>query len=291
MRRDTIMSKLLWDVILFTTVAALSASVVTVYYIFSQWRTEQKMSVGGEFYLPAYVDPDGVTEMRDGKPVFESGQRINFENDEKFYNCTATVIDDNHFLTAAHCGEPGKVVSMHIYEETEDGYGIRSKGRYPVGEIVESLPGSDIAVARIYEDSVVIDAPSHISSVPVDTGDLVSTNGATTGISYGRVTTLQDSQRIFVSEAYIRKGDSGGPVWNKQGDIVGVVSGIQKSGHSYMTSVIPHKEHIEELVTMPSIPAPEQIAEKHVKTLRGSGDDVEHDGSIVTVTVTVSPPG
>ena len=141
---------------------------------------------------------------------------------------SGTIISrDGRILTAAH------VV------QTADRVGVELKdGRYLTASVVASSPRADVALLQL--DSPPADlAPIRIgNSDSLETGDQVMVIGAPYGLSYtltvghvsGRLKppgTIGGVPMEFIqTDAAINQGNSGGPLFNLKGELVGVVSYI-----------------------------------------------------------------
>ena len=178
-----------------------------------------------------------ITHISDGDTIY-------IDTREKGYvkKCTlGAVLSRTKGVTASHCGFPG----AKVY--TTDGKVI--------GTMTGFIPGSDIGFFSI-NSSAVEAIPSKLGIVP-KVGDPVSKKGSTTGVTNGTIkvrnsTTvegyrpsratqwglshiegLNDSKffnnriaksRLSLTDMCVRKGDSGAPVYDSAGRVVGIVS-------------------------------------------------------------------
>jgi serine protease Do len=141
---------------------------------------------------------------------------------------SGTIISkDGRILTAAH------VV------QTADRVGVELKdGRFYAARVVASSPRADVALLQL-DDPPVDLVPAPIgNSDSLETGDQVMVVGAPYGLSYtltsghvsGRLRpegTIGGMPMEFIqTDAAINQGNSGGPMFNLKGEVVGVVSYI-----------------------------------------------------------------
>lgn len=141
---------------------------------------------------------------------------------------------DGRVLTAAHVVQ----VADRIAVEFRDGQLIAAK-------VVTSAPWADVALLQL-EKQPALNRPARLGdSDAVDVGDEVFVVGAPYGLSHtltagyvsGRHvaenTTIGhfSSVELFQTDAAINTGNSGGPLFNMDGEVIGVVSHIlSKSG-------------------------------------------------------------
>ena len=131
-------------------------------------------------------------------------------------------------MTAAHVVETANVILVKLYN------GITYEA-----EIVKSIPSADIALIKLIEEApglVAADINSPYNDVK--TGHQVYVIGAPLGIEHSlssgyvsgflqRNTLANGSMAKFIqTDASINQGNSGGPMFNMNGDIIGIVSFI-----------------------------------------------------------------
>lgn len=173
--------------------------------------------------------------------------------------CTlAAVIDDSTALTAGHCGQAGDTVYLAADGEAgEDGttsYDVTKDRR--IGEVRASQMGNDIDAAVVTLDPDLSDRGIDLSVSrtrplsDLDRGDTVHKVGATTGVTTGQLESSLRSNAIntwsfatlpgnYLGNAVevngydvslcARPGDSGGPLFDEAGNVVGILSGGQAS--------------------------------------------------------------
>ena len=142
---------------------------------------------------------------------------------------SGVIIDsEGLIMTAAHVIEKANVIKIKLYN-----------GNTYDAEIIRSIPSADIALIKIPEEVPGL-VPAKINDplIDVKTGHQVYVIGAPLGIeqslSSGYVSgflkrnTLSNGSmaRFIQTDASINQGNSGGPMFNMDGDIIGIVSYI-----------------------------------------------------------------
>lgn len=135
-------------------------------------------------------------------------------------------IDGNHVVTAAHVVSDATQISVH------------SQDQAPVGaRVVGVEPSADIALLRIddprtgealewsHEEDPRQGSDLAVFGFPFGTAHPQMTTGVMSGwedeVDYGD----QLLESVFVTNAAVNGGNSGGPVVDRRGDVIGVVSG------------------------------------------------------------------
>ena len=145
------------------------------------------------------------------------------------------ISEDGKILTAAHVVQ----AADKIVVEFIDGQQIRAK-------VVSSAPWADVAMLEL-EEHPSINQPAVIGdSDTVQVGDRVFIVGAPYGLSHalsvGYISARQmapsptgslSKVEVFQTDAAINKGNSGGPLFNMQGEIVGIVSYIKSQSGGF----------------------------------------------------------
>lgn len=141
----------------------------------------------------------------------------------------------------------GKVLTAAHVVQTADAVGVEFAG----GEIVEATilasdPAADLALLQVKDVPAGAQAATLGNSDQTQTGDQIFIVGAPFGISrtltVGYVSARRhpnvtfgsmESAELFQTDAAINSGNSGGPMFNLAGEVIGVVSGIvTRSGGS-----------------------------------------------------------
>ncbi|MBW2519306.1 MAG: trypsin-like peptidase domain-containing protein [Deltaproteobacteria bacterium] len=138
------------------------------------------------------------------------------------------ISDDGKLLTAAHVVHTADAVAV----EFVNGETIPAK-------VIGSLPSADIALLELEKPPEGIVPVPLADSDTVQPGDEVMVIGAPYGLSHtlsaghvsGRHTTKDvisefADVEILQSDAAVNRGNSGGPMFNMQGEVVGIVSHI-----------------------------------------------------------------
>lgn len=168
-----------------------------------------------------------------------SGAKITLHHPNgKESTCTLTVINETRAITAGHCGQYGDLVYAHT----------KTNERIPIGTITQDslvyydhpLLGS-LDTATIALNPNIIGNPTSINLTTPQKGNPVTIHGQRTQGSQGRVTsTLELQQRtlpVFKTDALVRGGDSGGPVYDKDGNLIGTVQYSISNGESGITPI------------------------------------------------------
>lgn len=193
------------------------------------------------------------TSTSSRKIIIPSGNRIVFIKKatpemENFNNCSVTNISSRYALTSAHCGKEGEKV--YVYAKNKDD----KEERFVVGKIVKSLDdrGIDAAIIKYYKraEPEVDKINTDYSSLQV--GDALTYNGATSSGGHGRILKLpslppeppynvkngiDNRKTLVISDALVQPGDSGGPIYNSKGEVVGLIKLRDSSGTNKFVSM------------------------------------------------------
>ena len=138
------------------------------------------------------------------------------------------ISDDGKVLTAAHVVQAVDQVVVELAD-----------GQMVTARVISSAPSADVALLQL--DSVPPGlAPAHLGdSDTVEVGDEVFVVGAPYGLSLtltvGHVSgrevsksslTSLSAREVFLTDAAINRGNSGSPMFNRQGEVIGIVSNI-----------------------------------------------------------------
>ncbi|MEM6513413.1 MAG: trypsin-like peptidase domain-containing protein [Pseudomonadota bacterium] len=143
---------------------------------------------------------------------------------------SGVIVDhDGYVMTAAHVIQTADLVEVEFHD-----------GNTSTAAIIFSDPARDVALLKLDK------LPESLAPAPlgdsdrVETGDEVFVIGAPLGLSYtltvghisGRRGGNQDMTQgiqaeTFQTDAAINQGNSGGPLFNKRGEVIGIVSHIR----------------------------------------------------------------
>lgn len=179
--------------------------------------------------------------------------------------CTGTFVSDFQVLTAAHCVENVKSIQIiekqglsglfgfRVIEEAERWaahplYSIKTKGRYDLA-VVEFPKGTASSVVqlknvrpRLGETITIVGFGNNNITPKIVDGDLKQTGSGYKRKGQNRINEITDGQLIFIgslSEQHalrqgyqpgqrvgLGSGDSGGPMFNEKGELIGIASGV-----------------------------------------------------------------
>ena len=144
---------------------------------------------------------------------------------------------DRLVLTAAHIVQAADEVAVEF----------RNGNRYSA-RVIASEPQADVAVVELDEKLRGVSAPKLGNSDALRVGDEIFAVGTPHGLgdflSAGRVSARHERIRLtptltlaefFLTDAFIDEGQSGGPVFDEHGAIVGIVSRTLAAGESTKT--------------------------------------------------------
>ncbi|MGD8375067.1 MAG: trypsin-like peptidase domain-containing protein [Acidobacteriota bacterium] len=149
---------------------------------------------------------------------------------------SGVLIDERgHILTAAHVVQTAEEIRVHFADGTE-----RS------GSVWASAPEADLAVVKLDEAPVGAIVARLGDSDRTEVGDEVFIVGAPLGISYtltvGHISARRrinelwggfSRAEMFQTDAAIHHGNSGGPMFNLQGEVIGIVSSVISQSGGY----------------------------------------------------------
>ena len=165
------------------------------------------------------------------------GREVSTRTDSRLKDTGSGVLisADGKVMTAAHV--------VHAMEEIT----VEFLGSDPVsGRVISSEPAADVAIIQLERVPPRARAASMADSSKVAVGDRVIVVGAPYGLSYslsaGHISARYPPNTVyqafplaefFQTDAAINTGNSGGPVFNMAGQVIGIVSHIiSKSGGS-----------------------------------------------------------
>jgi S1-C subfamily serine protease len=143
--------------------------------------------------------------------------------------------------------EDGKVMTAAHVVQTADAITIKTiSGESIPARVVASEPSADVALLQLQRLPTVAQVASLGDSDSVQVGDPVFVVGAPFGISHsltaGHVSARREEHsmlggvtrtELFQTDAAINQGNSGGPMFNHRGEVVGIVSYILSHGGGF----------------------------------------------------------
>ena len=187
--------------------------------------------------LFAKTDPSVVllyTQERGVASAVDQQGRIN-EVDRSGLGSGVLIDDDGHVLTAAHVVQTADSIEAHFAD-----------GTMVTATVIGSDPEMDVALL-VLDPAPTNIAPAKLGdSEDVRVGDQIYVIGAPYGLSHsfsvghisGRHNNRTNSRssvraEVFQTDAAINQGNSGGPMFNRKGEVIGIVSHIRtQSGGS-----------------------------------------------------------
>lgn len=141
------------------------------------------------------------------------------------------ISDDGKILTAAHVVQ----VTDRVAVEFKDGK------KYPA-KVISSSPPADVALLRLEKSPERLQAAKLGDSDTINIGDEVFVIGAPYGIGHTLTVGYLSGRRLekvagdqfepiefLQTDAAINKGNSGGPLFNRKGEVMGIVSHIKST--------------------------------------------------------------
>lgn len=141
---------------------------------------------------------------------------------------TGFLVDEDHLITAAHVVQTASVIMVHFYDEE----------KIPA-DVVAISTSADVALLKLNWKKKNPHILKLGDSDKMEVGNRVFVVGAPLGLAYsfsaGYISGRLKSNRIsnafvdleyFQTDAAINHGNSGGPMFNEKGEVVGIVSHI-----------------------------------------------------------------
>ena len=138
------------------------------------------------------------------------------------------ISNEGYVMTAAHVVQAADQVGVEFPD-----------GHFSLAQVVASVPPADVALLKLEEMPAGIDPLPLGDSDHMEVGDEVFVVGAPYGLSHtltvGHLSARHAPNRLagnltavelFQTDAAINTGNSGGPMFNRQGEVVGIVSHI-----------------------------------------------------------------
>ncbi len=153
---------------------------------------------------------------------------INGQADDAGVGSGVLISKDGKILTAAHVVQVGQPITI----EFTDGQRLKA-------QIVESSVSADLALLKVDRVPAAAAAATLGDSDVVETGDDIFIVGAPYGLSntltVGRISArrpdetrggILSTSEFLQTDAVVNPGNSGSPVFNKAGEVIGIVSSV-----------------------------------------------------------------
>ena len=178
---------------------------------------------GSTAKLYSRVIPSVVTIFTSQRVVNQQGPR-----EQRAVGSGVLITPEHHVLTAAHVVDGADIIIV----KTHDGKTRRA-------ELLFSEPSADIALIRLLEASPTLRHVELGDSDELVVGQLAYVIGSPYGLegsfSVGHISGFRDFGRLYQgtiqaeliqTDAAINSGNSGGPVFNSRGEVIGIASRI-----------------------------------------------------------------
>lgn len=155
--------------------------------------------------------------------------------DTKGLGSGVLVSDEGHVMTAAHVVQTADLVGVEFPD-----------GHFSLAKVIASVPSADVALLELEDRPVGVEPLRLGNSDEADVGDDVFVVGAPYGLSQtltvGHLSARHHPNHIagdlravelFQTDAAINRGNSGGPMFNLQGEVIGIVSHILSSSGGF----------------------------------------------------------
>ena len=175
--------------------------------------------------------------------IVHSGAKISNEtsNGTSVSNCTMTVITPKYGITSGHCAETGELITGYSKYGRKAEIGIVVEDYMPENQ--DNIPNNnlvDVALIKFHDN--IKGAQDSIFNEYPRKGSSVSILGHRSKGSQGHVVETKDpnqrQRNIILTDALVRPGDSGGPVYDSKGNIIGIVEYSYNTGESGITPIV-----------------------------------------------------
>lgn len=173
--------------------------------------------------LYSRVLPSVVTIFTSQRVLNQMGQR-----EQQAVGSGVLITPEHHVLTAAHVVDGADEIIVKTYD-----------GKLRRAELLFSEPSADIALIKLLEASPELQRVELGDSDKLVVGQLVYVIGSPYGLegsfSVGHISGFRDFGRLYhgtiqaeliQTDAAINSGNSGGPVFNSRGEVIGIASRI-----------------------------------------------------------------
>jgi S1-C subfamily serine protease len=144
------------------------------------------------------------------------------------------VSDDGNIMTAAHVVQTADQITVKFVDGTES-----------LAKIVSSVPGADVALIKVEtlpansviatlgdSDKTETGAPSFVIGNPFGIEHSLSI-GYISGAQTRPVIAAGQPLKVIQTDASVNHGNSGGPLFNEHGEVIGIVSHILSEGGGF----------------------------------------------------------
>lgn len=149
-------------------------------------------------------------------------------------------VDDEGLGSGVLISADGKILTAAHVVQKENGHKVEfADGQRTTARIIATSPSSDLALLQVDRVPGIATPATLGNSDNVETGDDIFIVGAPYGLSYtltvGRITARRPDEtrggilstaEFLQTDAVISPGNSGSPVFNKNGEVVAIVSGV-----------------------------------------------------------------
>ena len=175
------------------------------------------------------LDSAVVTIHATENVIGEGGARI-----QRSIGSGVVVSEDGEIMTAAHVVHTADQILVKFLDET-----------VVPAQIVSSVPGADVALIKVEKLPEAASVAVFGDSDKTEAGEPALVIGAPFGIehslSVGHVSGLQtrpviaggSSLKVIQVDASVNHGNSGGPLFNEKGELIGIVSHILSQGGGF----------------------------------------------------------
>jgi len=176
------------------------------------------------------VDPSVVVIHTADSKQFATDKGTLMSNTEQGLGSGVIISADGKILTAAHVVQTADKLSVKLND-----------GRQFLAKVLSSAPFADLALIKLIEPPANLSPSKMGNSDEVEVGDPVFvigtpygiehtlTAGYISGIRNSGMSPLGDPIELLQTDAAINKGNSGGPIFSFDGELIGIVSHIKSA--------------------------------------------------------------
>ena len=191
----------------------------------------QSQDVSAQDYRGLFkkVDPSVVTIQSTEIVVVDSRPQV-----RRSVGAGFIVSDDGSIMTAAHVVQTADQIKVKFVDGTEG-----------LAKIISSVPGADVALIKVEtlpansviatlgdSDKTEPGAPSFVIGNPFGIEHSLSI-GHISGVQTRPVIAAGQPLKVIQTDASVNHGNSGGPLFNEHGQVIGIVSHILSEGGGF----------------------------------------------------------